>query len=81
MRVSKPVTDVGGASRHTQNSDSAAWVIYTPMGHVVSSGGVCLRPSSNNIVEYSVMIELLRDVISHGIPSLEVHLDSQLVFF
>ena len=58
---------------------SAAWVIYTPMGQVLSSGGVCLRPSSNNVAEYSVVIELLQDAISHGILSLEVRLDSELV--
>ena len=68
-----------GASRHTQNSASAAWVIYTPMGQVLSSGGLCLRPSSNNVAEYSVIIELLQDAISHGVLSLEVRLDSQLV--
>ena len=61
------------------HSASAAWVIYTPMGHVLSSGGVCLRPSSNNVVEYSAIIELLRDAILHGVLSLEVHLDSELV--
>ena len=68
-----------GASRHTQHSASAAWVIYTPTGQVLSSGGVCLRPSSNNVVEYSVVIKLLRDAISHGVLSLEVNLDSELV--
>ena len=68
-----------GASRHTQHSSSAAWVIYTPMGRVLSSEGVCLRPSSNNIAEYSAVIELLRDAISHGVLSLEVRLDSELV--
>ena len=54
-------------------------MIYTPTGQVLSSGGVCLRPSSNNVAEYSVVIELLGDVISHGVLSLEVSLDSQLV--
>ena len=68
-----------GANRHTQHSASAAWVIYTPMGQVLSSGGVCLQPSSNNVVEYSVFIELLRDAILHGVLSLEVRLDSELV--
>ena len=68
-----------GASRHTQNSASTAWVIYTPMGQVLSSGGVCLRPSSNNVAEYSAVIGLLHDAISHGIHSLEVHLDLHLV--
>ena len=70
---------VDGASHHTQHSASAAWVIYTPTGQVFYSGGVCLWPSSNNVVEYSAIIELLWDVISHGVLSLEVHLDSQLV--
>ena len=46
---------------------------------MLSSGGVCLQPSSNNVVEYSAVIELLRDVISHGVLSLEVRLDLQLV--
>ena len=68
-----------GASRHTQNSTSVAWVIYTPTGKVLSLGGVCLRPSSNNVATYSVVIELLWDAISHGVLSLEVRLDSQLV--
>ena len=64
-----------GARCHTQNLASAAWVIYTPTGQVLSSGGVCLRPSSNNVAQYSVIIELLRDAISHGAHSLKVHLD------
>src|SRR5713226_4299753 len=64
---------------HTQHSAFAPWVIYTPMGQVLSSGGVCLWPSSNNVAEYSAVIELLRDAISHGVLSLEVCLDSDLV--
>jgi ribonuclease HI len=70
---------VDGASRHTWNLASAAWVIYSPEGLLVSSGGVCLGPSTNNVAEYSIVIEILRDAISHGIQSLEVLLDSQLV--
>ena len=68
-----------GASCHTQCSASAAWVIYTPMGQELSSGGVCLRPSSNNVAEYSTVIEILWDSILHGVLSLEVSLDSELV--
>jgi ribonuclease HI len=64
---------------HTQNLASTAWVIYSPLGQVVVSGGACLGPTTNNVVEYSTMIKLLRDVIVHGILCLEVHLDSQLV--
>ena len=70
---------IDGAIRHTQSSASTAWVIYAPTGQLLSLGGICLRPSSNNVAEYSAIIELLWDVISHGVLSLEVHLDSQLV--
>ena len=49
------------------------------MGQVLSSGGVCLRPSSNNVAEYNTIIELLRDAILHGILSLKLRLDSELV--
>ena len=79
MESSTYIGFTDGASHHTQHSASASWVIYTPTGQVLSLGGVFLRPSSNNVTEYSVVIELLRDAISHGIHSLEVRLDSQLV--
>jgi ribonuclease HI len=67
------------AKRHTRNLASAAWVIYSSEGLLVSSSGVFLGPSMNNVAKYRVVIELLCDVISHGILSIEVHLDSQLV--
>ena len=79
MESSTYIGFIDGASRHTQHLASTAWVIYTPMGQVLSSGGVCLRPSSNNVAEYSAIIELLRDAISHDVLSLEVCLDSELV--
>jgi ribonuclease HI len=66
-------------NHHTQNLASTAWVLYSPECLLVSSGGIFLGPSMNNVVKYSIIIELLRDAISHGILSLEVHLDSQLV--
>ena len=46
---------------------------------MVSSRGVCFQPYSNNVVEYSSMIELLCDAISNGIQSLGFGLDLQLV--
>ena len=42
-------------------------------------GGTCLGPTSNNVVEYRAVIELLWDALSRGITQLEVRLDSQLV--
>ena len=76
MESSVYIGFIDGASRHTQNSASATWVIYTPTGQVLSSGGVFLQPSSNNVAEYSVIIELLHYSISHGVLSLEVCLGS-----
>ena len=70
---------VDGASRHTCNLASATWVIYSPSGLLVASGGTCLGPATNNMAEYKAVIELLWDVVSHDITQLEVRLDSQLV--
>ena len=68
-----------GTNRHTCNLASAAWVIYSPSGQLVASGGTCLHPVSNHVTEYRAVIELLWDFLSHGITQLEVRLDSQLV--
>jgi ribonuclease HI len=67
------------ASRHTRRLASAAWVIFTPQGQLLSSGGICLGDTTNNVTEYSVVIELLRDTLSLGISNLRVYLDAQLV--
>jgi ribonuclease HI len=68
-----------GASRHTRRLASAAWVIFTPQGQLLSSGGICLGDTTNNVAEYSAVIELLRDALSLGISHLRVYLDAQLV--
>ena len=68
-----------GASRHTRRLASAAWVIFTPQGQLLSSEGICLGDTTNNVVEYSVVIELLHDALSLGISRLQVYLDAQLV--
>jgi ribonuclease HI len=70
---------VDGTSCSTWNLASAAWAIYAPTNELVSLRGVCLGLATNNIAEYSVIIELLVDAISLGICRLVVRLDSQLV--
>jgi ribonuclease HI len=69
-----------GASRHTRNIASAAWVIYQ-FDQVVSSGGICLGPATNNMAEYHVVIGLLTQASSLGISRIIIYLDSQLVVF
>jgi hypothetical protein len=61
---------VAEASRHTWNLASTTWVLYSHDGQLVSSSGICLGPSMNTLAEYSIVVELLCDAISHGILSL-----------
>jgi ribonuclease HI len=68
-----------GASQHTHRLSSTTWVIFTPFGQLISSGGIFLREGTNNVSEYSAIIELLHDAFSHSISHLQVYLDAQLV--
>jgi ribonuclease HI len=70
---------VDDASRHTRRLASTAWVIFTPQGQLLSSEGICLGNTTNNVVEYNTVIELLCDALSLGISHLWVYLDAQLV--
>ena len=68
-----------GACRSTCNLSSAAWVIYDPHGELLDLQGVCLGRTTNNVAEYSAVIELLAEAVDLGIRELVVNLDSQLV--
>ena len=67
-----------GASRHTQNIASTAWVIYQS-DELVISGDICLGPTTNNIVEYHAVIGILTQASSLGISRMIVNLESQLM--
>ena len=54
-------------------------MIFTPQGRLLSSGGICLGDATNNVIEYSAVLEFLCDALSHGISHLQVYLDAQLV--
>ena len=68
-----------GASRSSRNLSSAAWAIFNSSSELVSFRGVFIGRFTNNIAEYSALIELLSDAITHGICRLIVRLDSQLI--
>jgi len=68
-----------GVCRNTQNIALATWVIYSPSCQLLSSGGSCLGLITNNLVEYSVVIELLIDSIGYVVDHLIVKLDLHLV--
>ena len=59
-----------GASQHTWRLASVAWVIFTPQGQLLSSRGICLGDTTNNVAKYSAVIELLCDALSLGISHL-----------
>ena len=68
-----------GACRHTLNLVSATWVLYSPAKYLVSSGAVCIGPTTNNIIEYQAVIGLLTEATSQDVRNLVVFMDSQLV--
>jgi ribonuclease HI len=67
-----------GTSQHTQNIASTSWVIYHS-SELVSSEGIFLRSTTNNVAEYHVFIGLLPEASSIGINQLIINLESQLV--
>ena len=72
---------VDGACRHTLNLASAAWVLYSLAEYLVSSGAICIGPTTNNIAEYEVVIGILTKASSQDVHNLVVLMDSQLVVF
>jgi ribonuclease HI len=70
---------VDGVVWHTRRLASVAWVVFSPRGRLLSSGGICLGDTTNNVTEYSAVIEFLHDALSFGISHLRVYLNAQLV--
>ena len=69
-----------GACHHTLNLTSVAWVLYSLAYNLVSSGVVCIIPTTNNILEYRVFIGFMIEVASQDVRNLVVLMESQLVF-
>lgn len=70
---------VDGVCCSTQKLSSVAWDIYDPHGELIDLQGICLGRTTNNIVEYNAVIELLSEAIALDIRELVVNLDLQLV--
>ena len=70
---------VYGANHYTLNLASGAWVMYSPTSDLVSSGGTCLGPATNNLTEYHAVIGLLIESMANDVPEIRVYLDSKLV--
>ena len=76
MSITPYVGFTDGVSCSTRNLSSIAWVIYNLAGELIDLQGICLGQSKNNVVEYSVVIELLTEAISFDIHALIVNLYS-----
>lgn len=70
---------VDGASCSTKNSSSTTWAIFSPNGELLSMQDIFIGRSTNNIAKYRTVVDLLSDVISHGIRCIVIRLNSQLV--
>ena len=68
-----------GANHYTLNLASATWVLYSPTGDLVISGGTCLGPATNNLVDYHAVIGLLKKSLANDVREIRVYLDSELV--
>ena len=68
-----------GANWYTLKLASKSWVLYSPIGDMVSLGGVCLGPSTNNIEKYHDVIGLLTEDLANDVREIRVYLDSKLV--
>ena len=55
---------VDGSCHHTLDLASATWVLYSLAHDLVSSGAVCIGPTTNNIIEYEAVIGLLTEAAS-----------------
>lgn len=76
MLVTPHVGFTDGACRNTQNISLTAWTICDPHVELIDLQGICLGQTTNNISEYSAVIELLSEAITLGIRELVVNLDS-----
>ena len=67
-----------GANRYMLNLASVAWVLYSPTCDLVSSGDVCLGPSTNNLIEYHAVIGLSKKSLANDVREIRLYLDLEL---
>ena len=61
------------------NLASATWVLYSPTSELVSSRGILLGPSTNNLAEYQAVIELLTEALVNDVKEIRIYVDFELV--
>ena len=76
MSATPHIGFIDGAYRSTQNLSSEAWTIYDLNGELIDLQGICLGHTTNNIAEYSAVIEPLSEAITLDIRELVINRDS-----
>jgi ribonuclease HI len=73
------VIHVDGASRGNPGPASYGYAILSPAGKVLHKGSGYIGITTNNVAEYTALIEGLRFAISRKISAIEIRSDSQLL--
>lgn len=68
-----------GGARGNPGPAGAGFVLESPAGEVVRSGGRFLGVATNNVAEYEALVWGMRTALAHGVRSLKVCADSELV--
>ena len=70
---------IDGASRGNPGPASYGFAILDPEGGILHSGKGYIGITTNNVAEYTALLEALRFVLAKGIHSVEVRSDSLLL--
>jgi len=73
------IIQVDGASRGNPGPSSYGFALLDVAGKVLHSGCGYIGISTNNVAEYTALIEALRFALAQGITNVEIKSDSQLL--
>jgi ribonuclease HI len=77
--VSRFLLRTDGGARGNPGPAAAAFVLESPDGSVLTSGGKFLGETTNNVAEYEALLWGLRNAIDREARPLTVHSDSELM--
>ncbi|MCI0413222.1 ribonuclease HI family protein [bacterium] len=73
------IIHIDGASRGNPGHASYGFAILDPEGKVLHSGNGYIGITTNNVAEYTALLEALRFVLAQKIQSVEIRSDSELL--
>ncbi|HZO92270.1 MAG TPA: ribonuclease HI family protein [Candidatus Baltobacteraceae bacterium] len=68
-----------GGSRGNPGPAASGAVLYDEAGNVLQEIGLFLGVTTNNVAEWTALIEGLKAALAHGVDEIAVRLDSELV--